>query len=155
MKIKRSDLKTGMWMLLGEKILSGDRFTILVNRARLFDYRNAPLSKSVLYHHSQRSNPYTLTPHQITKLSPLTAKFRSRLSGDYHTHSFRVNEITRIFDKHTDFILWRDEFLKHEREHIKALHQVIKQDRTFWIARRNELKHYKRPDDLKKVKKIS
>ena len=153
MKHTRADLKRGMWIFLGNKILEGDHHTIQESRLRLFDYRLSPLNSAELQWYSQARNPYKFTPHQITKMSPLTCKFRGS-GSDYYIQTFRLKEVSHSFETHTDFITWRNETLVDERETIRTLHQEIRRDRRFWKNRRAELRMWNRIDDLKKVRKI-
>jgi hypothetical protein len=157
MRFKKSHLKRGMWIFLGNTIVEGYNDTFLNVRQRCFDYRKNPLWERELRWHSQHRNPYRLTPQQVTGMSPLTCKFKSetKIQGKfYYKHTFRIKEISHIFNTHSEFIVWRNEFLKDERDYIKELHQAIRKDRTFWKARRTELRMWNRIDDLKNIRKI-
>tara|TARA_R110000744_G_scaffold92927_1_gene179662 strand:- start:2280 stop:2744 length:465 start_codon:yes stop_codon:yes gene_type:complete len=153
MRYTRKNIKGGMWIFLGNQVLQGDQIPFLESRAKMFDYRNTPLNAKELVWHSQSKNPYKLTPNQITRVSPLTCKFKA-MSGEYITHTFRLQDVTHAFNTHSEFIAWRNEFLATERDTIRDLHQTIRKDRKFWKTRRAELKTWNRVDDEKRIRRI-
>ncbi|MAE83567.1 MAG: hypothetical protein CMB80_12565 [Flammeovirgaceae bacterium] len=152
MKIKKADLSRGMWLFLGGKIFEGHSGTYLEERIKLFDYRRTALCARELLWYSQQRNPFTIQPSQITKMSPLTCRFKGK--SDYYTHPFMLREVTHVFETHTDFISWRNQFLKDERDQIRELHNKIRDDKTYWSKRAEELRHWNRLDDLKRIRKL-
>ena len=153
MRLTRAHLKRGMWIVLGNQMVEGYNMDYISCRKRLFDYRNSPTWSRELQWHSQDKNPYKLLPQQITRMSPLTCRLRYK-DGDTVTHTFRIKEISHIFNSHTEYIAWRNDYLKQERDEIRQLHQDAKKDKAFWSKRRAELRHWNRIDDLRRIKKI-
>ena len=155
-KHTRKDLKRGMWIVLGNKIVEGYNKPYLEIRKSLFDYRRSPLCSRELQWFSQKKNPYKIIGEQITGMSPLTCKFKTDSAGQYngyYKHTFRLKDVTHSFNSHSEFIAWRNEFLRLERIEIRELHQEIRKDRSFWKARSAELRHWNRLDDLKRIRK--
>ena len=147
--LKKSNLHSGMWLVLGNAPVDDwGRKTLLSARWMMFDYRKSPLWSATLEWYGQDKNPYKLTPHRISKMNPLSEK------TEYGSRHILIKHISHAFESHTEFIAWRNEFLKEERQKIKTLHQEARKDKKFWSARKAELQHWGRLDDLNKIKKI-
>jgi len=147
--LKKSNLHSGMWLLLGNAPVDDwGKKTLLSARWMMFDYRKTPLCSRELQWYGQDRNPYKLTPVRISKMNPLSYKH------DYGSKHILIKHISHAFESHTEFIAWRNEFLKEERKKIKTLHQEARKDKKFWRARKEELQHWGRLDDLKQIKKI-
>jgi len=152
--LKKSDIKSGMWVYLGAFKYDGMSKPHHDLRLSLFDYRNSPLCSDWLQWYTQDRNPYKVNAGRITKLNPMTVEFKKMNGGGYYIYTLRLKWITQVFNTHTEFISWRNDYLKTERETIKRLHQEIKDDTKFWRNRHEVLLRWNRTDQLKQVRRI-
>jgi|TARA_Y100000034_G_scaffold136279_1_gene211957 hypothetical protein len=147
--LKKSNLKSGMWVVLGHMPTDDwGRKTYLSARHDLFDYRNGPTCAEYLQWYSQDRNPYKIKAHRISKMNPVSYK------DEYGSRHILIKHISHAFESHTEFIQWRNDFLKKERQEIKTLHQEARNDKKFWDTRKAELAHWGRLDDINKIRKI-